>query len=200
MLKIFSCFLSSFFFFLNLNCALYCSRLNKSFIYCTELGVAPPSRPAVLIWAASISRPPCGDRGAQTDGAVAVLWGGWAAWADQTHLPRAAPSCFSLRLPRGGATCPWQGPPSSPAPPSAGTQASSPHPPAPTQPLCFLAAPMWKWPDFELPLTRVSKLPWFSHAGQSAEPASALGSGLSLPLGLLLGLWDFLPLPGSLWA
>lgn len=45
-LKIF--FLFPFlFFFLNLNCALCCSCLNKSFIYCIELGVAPPSRPCM---------------------------------------------------------------------------------------------------------------------------------------------------------
>lgn len=50
MLKIF--FLFPFpFFFLNLNCALYCSCLNKSFIYCIRLNVAPPSSPAACSWA-----------------------------------------------------------------------------------------------------------------------------------------------------
>lgn len=46
-LKIFFLFPFLFFFFLNLNCALCCSCLNKSFIYCIELGVAPPSRPCM---------------------------------------------------------------------------------------------------------------------------------------------------------
>lgn len=64
------------------------------------------------------------------------------------------------------------GVPHPPPHPLSGGLGPLPHPPAPTQPLCFLAVPMWKWPDFELPLTRVSKLPWFSHAGQSAFPVA----------------------------
>jgi hypothetical protein len=48
------------------------------------------------------------------------------------------------------------------------------------QALCFLAVPMRKWPDFELPLTRVSKLHWSScaHLSPSAVALDGL-PGLS---------------------
>lgn len=143
------------FFFFNLICALCYSCWNKSFIYCIELGVAPLSSPACT-WACRRRRPtPVAAPGTQ----------GRPAWAG-LRLPPLPCAC---RRPRGleprlspcGRCHGLPAVRSSPTAPRASVSPGCPHRRPHLQPLCFLAAPTWKWPGSEPPRL-VSKCPAFS--------------------------------------
>lgn len=131
--------------------------------------MAPPSRSTA--WdrgrvrgpAASAGRPPRSDGGAPLSGPGPRGRVGGGGAPARRLAPLFPAATRQLRSPAAGSRAPGGcplAPGVSPRPPR-GTQTPFPHPPAPTEPLCFLAAPMWKWPGSEPPLTRVSKLPGF---------------------------------------